>query len=76
MYNRFGRGLRLEIEGASHSESIRITLDGVPQGIALAEEDFERDLAQRRAGAIGTTPRTEADKPEVEGLVAGVTTGL
>jgi chorismate synthase len=75
MYNRFGRGFRLEIEGASHSETIRITLEGVPQGIALAEEDFERDLAQRRAGAIGTTPRTESDKPQIEGLAEGVTTG-
>lgn len=75
MYNHFGRGFRLDIEGASHSETIRITIDGVPQGIALAEEDFEHDLAQRRAGAIGTTPRTESDIPEIEGLVDGVSTG-
>lgn len=75
MHNDFGRGFRLEIEGASHSEFIRITLDGVPQGISLSEEEFERDLAQRRAGAIGTTPRTEADRPEIEGLADGVTTG-
>lgn len=75
MNNGFGRGFRLEIEGASHSEKIRITIDGVPQGIALSEEEFERDLAQRRAGAIGTTPRTEADYPEIEGIADGVTTG-
>ena len=75
MNNCFGRGFRLEIEGASHSEKIRITIDGVPQGIALSEEEFERDLAQRRAGAVGTTPRTEADTPEIEGVVDGVTTG-
>ena len=65
----------MEIEGASHSEQIRITIDGVPQGIALAEEDFEGDLAQRRAGAMGTTPRVEADKPEIAGLADGKTTG-
>ena len=35
MNNGFGRGFRLEIEGASHSEKIRITIDGVPQGITL-----------------------------------------
>lgn len=75
MHNSFGRGFRLEIEGASHSELIRITIDGVPQGIALEAEDFEADLAQRRAGAMGTTPRVEADKPEIEGLVEGKTTG-
>ena len=65
----------MEIEGASHSEQIRITIDGVPQGIALAEEEFEGDLAQRRAGAMGTTPRIEADKPEIAGLADGKTTG-
>ncbi len=65
----------MEIEGASHSEQIRITIDGVPQGIALAETDFESDLAQRRAGAMGTTPRVEADKPEIAGLADGKTTG-
>ena len=75
MHNSFGRGFRMEIEGASHSEAIRITIDGVPQGIALTEEAFESDLAQRRAGAVGTTPRTEADKPEIEGLAEGKTTG-
>ena len=75
MHNSFGRGFRLEIEGASHSELIRITIDGVPQGIALAVEDFEADLAQRRAGAMGTTPRVEADKPEIEGLADGKSTG-
>ena len=75
MHNDFGRGFHIEIEGASHSEKIRITIDGVPKGIALAESDFEKDLAQRRAGAIGTTPRTEADRPEIEGLADGVTTG-
>ncbi len=75
MHNSFGKGFHLEIEGASHSESIRIAIDGVPQGIVLTEEEFERDLAQRRAGAVGTTPRTEADRPEIEGLTDGVTTG-
>ena len=65
----------MEIEGASHSEKIRITIDGVPQGIALAAEDFEADLAQRRAGAMGTTPRVESDIPEIGGLVDGKTTG-
>ncbi len=75
MHNCFGRCFHLEIEGASHSESIRIAIDGVPQGIVLTEEEFEHDLAQRRAGAIGTTPRSEADRPEIEGLTEGKTTG-
>lgn len=75
MHNSFGRGFRMEIQGASHSETIRIAIDGLPQGIALTEADFEADLAQRRAGAIGTTPRAETDKPEIEGLEGGKTTG-
>ncbi|MFR6633806.1 MAG: chorismate synthase [Alistipes onderdonkii] len=36
-------------------------MDGVPAGIPLSAEDFEADLARRRSGARGTTPRREPD---------------
>ncbi|MBO5685282.1 MAG: chorismate synthase, partial [Alistipes sp.] len=72
--NQFGNAFRLTIFGESHGPMIGITLDGVPAGIALSEADFESDLARRRAGGIGTTPRHESDIPQiVSGLYEGHT---
>ena len=51
-------------------------LDGVPAGLELSEEDFVKDIARRRSGAKGTTPRKESDKPQiVSGVFEGHTTG-
>lgn len=62
--------------GESHGAQVGVTIDGVPAGIALAESDFEADLARRRAGAAGTTPRKESDAPHiVSGIYRGFTTG-
>lgn len=53
-----------------------VSIDGVPAGIALCEDDFIADLDRRRAGAAGTTPRKESDAPHiVSGLYNGYTTG-
>lgn len=74
--NQFGHNFRLAIWGESHGQQIGISLDGVPAGIPLAEEDFAEDLARRRSGAPGTTPRREPDAPQiVSGLYNGYTTG-
>ncbi len=74
--NRFGHNFRLAIWGESHGPQVGIAIDGVPAGLPLAEADFEADLARRRSGAPGTTPRREADRPRiVSGLYAGHTTG-
>lgn len=74
--NTFGHRFRLSIWGESHGPEVGITLDGVPPGLPLAPADFETDLARRRGGAPGTTPRREADIPQiVSGLYAGHTTG-
>lgn len=74
--NRFGHNFRLALWGESHGPQIGVVIDGVPPGIALAEDDFEADLARRRAGAPGTTPRREKDTPQiVSGLYRGRTTG-
>lgn len=74
--NRFGHDFRLTLWGESHGPQIGLTIDGVPPGIALTEEDFAADLARRRSGAPGTTPRREADRPQiVAGLYRGYTTG-
>ena len=74
--NTFGNKFRVSIFGESHGERIGVTLDGVLPGIPLSEADFTQDLARRKAGALGTTPRVEADESEiVSGVYEGHTTG-
>lgn len=74
--NTFGRIFKVSIFGESHGEGVGITLDGVPAGIPLAEEDFLNDLKRRKSGAKGTTPRIESDLPHfLSGLFNGHTTG-
>ncbi len=74
--NGFGRNFRITIFGESHGEALGVVMDGVPAGIPLVPADFEADLSRRRSGAKGTTPRKEADIPEiVSGVFEGHTTG-
>lgn len=74
--NQFGHNLRLSIWGESHGAQIGISIDGIPAGLPLAEADFKQDLARRRSGALGTTPRVETDEPRlVSGIYNGKTTG-
>ena len=74
--NTFGRKFRVTIFGESHGERIGVVLDGVPAGIELYAEDLLEDILRRRSGAKGTTPRREADMPEiVSGVYEGHTTG-
>lgn len=74
--NSWGNRFRVTLWGESHGAQVGVTIDGVPAGIALAESDFEADLARRRAGAVGTTPRKESDAPHiVSGIYRGFTTG-
>ncbi len=74
--NSFGRRFRVTLWGESHGKGVGVSLDGVPAGIALCEADFEEDLARRRSGAAGTTPRKESDLPTImSGVYRGYTTG-
>ena len=74
--NTFGRKFRVSIFGESHGELIGVVLDGVPAGLELSEQDFEHDILRRKSGAKGTTPRIEADQPQiVSGVFEGHTTG-
>ncbi len=74
--NTFGRRYRVSIFGESHGEMIGVTLDGVPAGLELSEQDFAADILRRKSGAKGTTPRIEADQPViVSGVFEGHTTG-
>lgn len=74
--NTFGTIFRVSIFGESHGKWVGITIDGCPPGISLSEADLLPDLDRRKAGAAGTTPRTEADTPTfVSGHNNGYTTG-
>jgi chorismate synthase len=74
--NSLGRMLRFSLFGESHGPAVGCLLDGCPPGIPLDVQDFRADLARRRPGAPGTTPRVEADEVEVlSGLYRGYTTG-
>jgi len=74
--NTFGRIFRVSIFGESHGAQVGVVVDGCPAGIKLSNADFEADIARRKSGAKGTTPRTEADEPNiVSGVFNGCTTG-
>ena len=74
--NSWGDKFRVTIWGESHGQQVGVSIDGVPAGIALQEEDFLSDLNRRKAGSAGTTTRTESDMPHiVSGLYQGHTTG-
>ncbi|MCC8088318.1 MAG: chorismate synthase [Rikenellaceae bacterium] len=74
--NSFGRKFRVSIFGESHGIMVGAVIDGCPPGIALSEVDMLPDLARRKSGAKGTTPRKEADEPRIiSGVFNGYTTG-
>ncbi len=74
--NSFGNIFRVSIFGESHGPAIGITIDGCPPGIDFKESDMEHDIKRRMPGAAGTTPRREADIPEIiSGTFNGKTTG-
>ncbi len=74
--NSFGRLFRVSIFGESHGLYVGVTIDGCPSGVLLNTNDFTPDLQRRKSGAKGTTPRIEADKPEIiSGVFNGFTTG-
>lgn len=74
--NTFGTIFRISIFGESHGAEVGVVIDGCPAGIEICKEDFEADLKRRKSGAKGTTPRIEADEPEiVSGIFNGHTTG-
>lgn len=75
--NSFGEFLTLTTFGESHGPALGAIIDGVPAGIALTLEDFQRALERRRPGQSEiTTSRAEPDSPEIlSGIFEGVTLG-
>ena len=74
--NSFGKQFRISIFGESHGPVVGCVIDGCPMGIDLAVEDMTAQLARRKSGAKGTTPRIEDDLPEIlSGVFQSKTTG-
>lgn len=76
MMNSFGNNFKVSIFGESHGIGIGVVVDGVRAGIEVTNDDLMADILRRKSGAKGTTPRIEADEPEVlSGIFEGRTTG-
>ncbi len=74
--NSFGQIFRVSLFGESHGPAIGVIVDGCPAGLPLNAGDFSADLLRRKSGSRGTTPRMEADLPEIiSGVFNGFTTG-
>ena len=77
MSSTFGNVLHLSIFGQSHSPAIGCSLDGIPAGIAIDQEQLQAFLDRRAPGRDETaTRRREADVAHIiAGVVDGHTTG-
>lgn len=75
--NSFGRLFTLTTFGESHGVALGGVVDGCPPGLALCEDDLQRDLDRRKPGKSKyTTQRKEADRVEIlSGVFQGRTTG-
>lgn len=69
--------LKIEINGASHAESIDVTVWGIPKGIEIDLDELQEYVDRRKARkTIYSTKRLEEDKINVlSGIENGVTTG-
>lgn len=75
--NEFGRLFQVTTHGESHGPAMGVTVSGCPAGLALSEEDVQRELDRRKPGqSMITTSRDEPDAVEINsGLQDGYTTG-
>ncbi|MCC6560318.1 MAG: chorismate synthase [Xanthomonadales bacterium] len=76
-HNRFGKIFSVTTFGESHGPAIGCVIDGVPPGIAIAEDDFVHDLERRATGrSRHTSQRREEDRVEIlSGVYQGRTSG-
>lgn len=74
--NQFGTIYKLSIFGESHGDAVGMIIDGCPAGISINTNDFLPDLKRRKTGKNGTSPRLEADLPNIlSGIFNGKTSG-
>jgi chorismate synthase len=75
--NTFGKLFTVTSCGESHGPALGCIVDGCPPGMALDEEDIQRDVERRRSGkSRHTSQRREPDAVRIlSGLFEGRTTG-
>lgn len=77
MSSTYGENLKLSIFGQSHGAGIGMTLDGIPAGLPVDEDELQTFLNRRAPGQNDySTPRREEDRPEfLAGILNGYTCG-
>ena len=66
MGSSYGRSIRMQVFGQSHSASIGVVVDGLPAGEPVDLERLAAFMARRAPGqGAWATPRKEADAPRV-----------
>ena len=75
--NTFGRLFTVTTFGESHGPGLGCIIDGCPPGLALDEEDIQRDVERRRSGkSRHVSQRREPDQVRImSGVYEGLTTG-
>ncbi len=75
--NTFGKLFTVTTFGESHGLALGAIVDGCPPGLAISEEDLQKDLDRRKPGQSKfTTQRKEADAVRIlSGVFEGKTTG-
>jgi chorismate synthase len=75
--NTFGRAFTVTTFGESHGPALGCIVDGCPPGLALSDEDVQRDVERRRSGTSRyTSQRREPDRVRIlSGVFEGLTTG-
>lgn len=72
----YKNNIGINIFGASHSEVMGITLEGIKPGFVIDVEEIKRDIIRRKPQKNVGTSRVEADEFEfASGLFNGFTTG-
>jgi chorismate synthase len=75
--NTFGQLFTVTTFGESHGPALGCVVDGCPPGLALVDEDIQRDVDRRRSGTSRyTSQRKEPDTVRIlSGVFEGRTTG-
>ena len=75
--NTFGQLFTVTSFGESHGPALGCVVDGCPPGLALSEDDIQRDVERRRSGTSRfTSQRREPDRVQIlSGVFEGRTTG-
>ncbi len=77
MGNSLGKLFTVTSFGESHGRCVGVIIDGCPAGLAITEEDIQRELNRRKPGVgMAATVRAEEDRAEIlSGIFNEKTTG-